>query len=478
MSGALSTISNSRASSKLNNIISAQWIGIHARSSGFVQRRGNLNPVKFVEAILTAVGTPQKRDTIQAVVTEYNSHVSKGERIFYKPLHNRLRSEGCKNFLLEFVAKLQAHVVKCMHRPDFEKLLATLQKNGLPVDDFFLHDGTYWKIHESFSEQYPATRHAKKAELVENTYEIDGTPVMNEPKFAQMGMQTTYSMRSGTIIRADITAATANETDYVPKGQGKGILHLMDAGYGDFKLLHDIDSACEFFITKLKANSAAVIESVKIDGTDFTKFFAGKKLSCKEFRTFREKEVVDATVRLSDGNCYRAIRFYSKKERQARNFITNIFSNRITAKMICAIYKIRWQIELLFKDLKSGSNLTGVNTRVENIVYVMLFASLAAHFLKQLAASAVAITSGIETSLYRLSVYSNSWLREYIHALFAKDLEHIKQIIKNLGSTKGCFERVRQSIQKHAKLKTLISVYAYLYGSLAPKAFETFLLEA
>ncbi len=45
MSGALSTISNLRARSKLKNIVSAQWIGIHAGSSGFVQRRGNLNPV-------------------------------------------------------------------------------------------------------------------------------------------------------------------------------------------------------------------------------------------------------------------------------------------------------------------------------------------------------------------------------------------------------------------------------------------------
>lgn len=221
-----------------------------------------------------------------------------------------------------------------MRRPDFEKILALLQKNGLPVNDFFLHDGTYWKLHEDFSEQYPAARHAKKAELVEDTYEVDGSPVMKEAKFSQMGMQTTYSMRSGTIIRADITAATANETDYVPKGQGKGILHLMDAGYGDFKLLHDIDSSCEFFITKLKANCAAVIESVKIDGTDFTNFFAGKKLSCKEFRSFREKEVVDAMVRLSDGNYYRVIRSYSKKEHQVRNFITNIFSNRISAKML------------------------------------------------------------------------------------------------------------------------------------------------
>ena len=152
-------------------------------------------------------------------------------------------------------------------------------------------------------------------------------------------------------------------------------------------------------ITKLKSNSAAVIETATIDGSDFTDLFKGKKLTCKEFRTFRIKDHVDLTVNLSDGSHYRFIRFYSKKEHQARNFVTNLFAKEISPKTICSLYKISWQIELLFKELKSGSNLTGVNTRVENIMLVMLFASLAAHFLKQLVAGAVTTLNGCRSSL-------------------------------------------------------------------------------
>ncbi len=200
--------------------------------------------------------------------------------------------------------------------------------------------------------------------------------------------------------------------------------------------------------------------------------------SCREFRTFREHDRADIIVRLSDGSRYRAVRFYSKKEHQCRNFVTNIMNKRITAKMICSIYKIRWQIERLFLDLKSGSNLTGVTTRVENIIYVMLFASLCAHLLKQLTAGAIAAIENRKSSLYRLSVYSGVWLRQYLKALFSGDLKNIKQIVNDIRDLKGCYEQVRQSRIKDDSMKTLLSVYKFLFQSLTTSGTEKVLLEA
>lgn len=113
MSNALSNISISSASTGLSKYVTNQWLGIHARSCGFIQRRGNLNPVKFVSALITTVGTPQKRDTIQAMVTEYNCQATKGEQICYKPLHNRLRSEECVTFMATLVGRLQERVFTC-----------------------------------------------------------------------------------------------------------------------------------------------------------------------------------------------------------------------------------------------------------------------------------------------------------------------------------------------------------------------------
>ncbi len=479
MSNALSTISMNVASTNLNKIVSNQWIGIYARKCKFVQRRGNLNPVKLLKALIAAVGTPQPKETIQSVVTEYNATASSSERIFYKPLHNRLRSDGCVQFVAGFVGKIQEYVQGVFSDVAATMIIGRLGNGGLIVDDIHIHDGTYWHIHDCFSEQYPGTRSHKKAVLVENTYNEDGTPVMKEPKkTAEIGLQTTYSMKAGTIIDLTVTSGTADETKFVKNGEGKSILHLMDAGYGKFKLLKQIDDGGEYFITKLKSNSAATIISCHIDGKDFSDMFAGKKLSCKDFREFRAHDIADLLVRLSDGNIYRVVRFYSKKEHQVRTFITNIRSKKITAKMIAVTYKIRWKIELTFKDLKSGSNLTGVDTKDLNIVFVMLFASLAAHFLKQLVAGLMTAVRGRAVSLYRLARYSASWLRQFLNALFGNSPNKLKAIIKELDDSKGSFEPVRQSKKKHLALKTLKSVYWFLYANLTPKASEAFLLEA
>lgn len=54
-------------------------------------------------------------------------------------------------------------------------------------------------------------------------------------------------------------------------------------------------------------------------------------------------------------------------------FITNIPAELFSAKMIIAVYKIRWQIELIFKNFKSNIEidyLTGTNKhRIESLVY-------------------------------------------------------------------------------------------------------------
>lgn len=54
-------------------------------------------------------------------------------------------------------------------------------------------------------------------------------------------------------------------------------------------------------------------------------------------------------------------------------FITNVPVEQISPKMIIAIYKIRWQIELIFKNLKSNFEidyLVGTNKyRIESLIY-------------------------------------------------------------------------------------------------------------
>ena len=48
----------------------------------------------------------------------------------------------------------------------------------------------------------------------------------------------------------------------------------------------------------------------------------------------------------------RKITFYDRANKREFEFLTNLFDLR--ADLIAALYKIRWQIELLFKQLKQN----------------------------------------------------------------------------------------------------------------------------
>ena len=56
--------------------------------------------------------------------------------------------------------------------------------------------------------------------------------------------------------------------------------------------------------------------------------------------------------------------------------------------MICLGYKLRWQVELLFKEWKSYTNLHKFETETESISETLIWASLAASAIKRFLAHA------------------------------------------------------------------------------------------
>ena len=83
----------------------------------------------------------------------------------------------------------------------------------------------------------------------------------------------------------------------------------------------------------------------------------------------------------------RLIQFYDEITNKQLSFITNNFQWK--ASKVAAIYKRRWQIELLFKRLKQNTTLEYFLGDNENAIKIQIFCSLIADLLLKLATARI-----------------------------------------------------------------------------------------
>ena len=75
----------------------------------------------------------------------------------------------------------------------------------------------------------------------------------------------------------------------------------------------------------------------------------------------------------------RKVKFYDRENKREFEFITNLFELR--ADFIAALYKIRWQIELLFKQLKQNFPLRYFLGDNENAIKIQIYCVLIVNLL-------------------------------------------------------------------------------------------------
>ena len=97
--------------------------------------------------------------------------------------------------------------------------------------------------------------------------------------------------------------------------------------------------------------------------------------------------------------------------------LTNLPQDRYTLSMICLAYKLRWQVELLFKEWKSYTNLHKFDTEKETISEALIWASLAASAIKRFLAHATEQLLEVVISTRKASMPSAYELPELFRAL-------------------------------------------------------------
>jgi len=146
-------------------------------------------------------------------------------------------------------------------------------------------------------------------------------------------------------------------------------IYVFDKGYNDYKAFEKFCTHNTGFVTRIKDNAVYdCIDENEIDAS----IHSGVK----------QDAIIELTVKDKDGHRklrLRKVRFYDRELKREFEFLTNLHDMR--PDMVAAIYKLRWQIELLFKQLKQNFPLKYFLGDNENAIKIQIYCALICNLL-------------------------------------------------------------------------------------------------
>ena len=185
-------------------------------------------------------------------------------------------------------------------------------------------------------------------------------------------------IKSHTVINADekvpnlvwFTSAATHDHQFLEKLKcDEHTVYIFDKGYNDYKAFEHFTNQKTGFVTRIKENAKFELTQTN----DIPENIHSGVLSDEIIEVEVNKEGVKTTLKL------RKIKYYDREHKRSFEFISNLFEFR--ADTIAALYKIRWQIELLLKQIKQNSPLKYFLGDNENAIKIQIYCVLIVNLL-------------------------------------------------------------------------------------------------
>jgi hypothetical protein len=169
-----------------------------------------------------------------------------------------------------------------------------------------------------------------------------------------------------------------------------------------------------------------IVSGIRHDGNSIK---VKKKTKLKDIK---EQLPKDQSFELSvqwDKSVYRLIGFWVADKKKFSYIVTNLPKTNFSMIEVGKLYRLRWQIELLFKEWKSNNNLKKFNTQNATIIYTLIWASLLAMTLKRLLAGYVEEYYNIFLSSLTVSKTTQGWWYALFEAILAQSQRKILTVL-------------------------------------------------
>ena len=368
---------------KINTVFNSNKLNTTARKTGFVIRQRQIKPLEFLLAFVETLGC-QAKANLADIHRKYQ--IISGMPINYKPFHNQIKKEKCTQFFQNiFELALKEWITQSL------KLTSLSTGSTFPFNKIITHDGSSFSIHSGLKDAYPGR--------------------FNKHSPAAIELHVSMDLLSGSIEYFQLTADTESERLHSPKPETlNNALTLEDAGYFDRSRIMEIDKQGGFIITQAACSINPIIRHAYDHDGNTLPLLNNQKLKTVKLKD--KNKSLDLTVRWPGHDMdFRVIAFWYKKKKRVGFLVTNLPRETVPTNDIVELYRMRWQIELLFKELKSYCNLKKFSTQNKNIVTTLIYGSFITVLLKRLLAFSTELLKSVCISTHKTARSAVDWLK-------------------------------------------------------------------
>lgn len=339
----------------LTSMFSQEYLRNLAKETGLVKRERKINPFVMFWVLTFGFGVRLQR-TLASLKRSYEKKAdcTLSDSSFYY----RFTPE-----LVSFLKACVIHGFKYMASEQTHNLNKKLDK----FCDVVIQDSTIIRLHESLSKLYPATRSKKETAGAKVAVLISA--VANGPQ------------------RVGIYSESTNELKTIMIGPWvKDKILLIDLGFYKYQLFARIKENGGYFVSRLKKNANPLI--IKANRTCKGRCIDVTGQYLKDVLPKLKRNILDVEIevsfkrrsyngkRKSDTGRFRLVAVFNEEEEKYHTYITNINSDILDPEDLAKLYGARWDIELLFKELKSRYALDVIDTKNPQIIEALIWVSI------------------------------------------------------------------------------------------------------
>jgi len=334
----------------VSRALPAEFIRETARETRWVERVKKIDPAIFTWNLLLSFGASMQR-TLATLRKRFCTIA--GEELAPSSFFDRFNDR-----LVSFLDKILQHLLATMIRSELPRKVLDTFKDVLVIDS------TIVRLLDTLADVFPGA----------------GMP-------AGVKISTVLSVATDNLHRMSIYTGKTAEMKTLKLGKWvKDSLLLFDLGFFKYSEFERITRLGGHFITRLHGNADPEIVEVNRSCRGRAIDLVGKKI--RGCLASLKREILDVMVRVDvtrrgyQGSkttvpaVFRLVGIMNEETKEYHLYLTDLPLDTFDAQRIADLYRGRWCIELLFKELKSRYALDVIHTAKPEIVKALIYTAM------------------------------------------------------------------------------------------------------